>query len=394
MNRKILLGVSGGIAAYKSCEIVRRLKDQGFDVHVAMTKAACQLVTPLTFQALSGNPVHTELFDLEQESKINHIALADFPDLIVVAPATADLLAKVTHGLCDDLLSTVLCATVKPVLFCPSMNVNMWKNEATQANLALLKKRGFQILNPESGYLACGWEGLGRLPEPEIIVKNILNHFSSGSLNGLKIMITAGPTWEPIDPVRHLANPSSGKMGFALAECARDRGAEVVLISGPTSLPNPENIHTLRVKTAQEMAELAYQYFPKMNVAICTAAVSDFRVKQPLPQKAKKETASLTLELERNEDILAHLGQKKKKGQVLVGFAAETENLEKEALQKLKKKNLDLICGNQVNVEGLGFGSDENKLILLSKDGEKENLGVLPKAKLAELILDKIEKLI
>jgi len=393
-SKIILLGISGGIAAYKACDLVRRLRDQGAAVHVVMTPAACKFVSPLTLQALSENPVHTELFDLEQESKISHIALADMPDLIVVAPATADLIAKVAHGFCDDLLTTILCATTRPVLFCPSMNVNMWSNPATQDNLWLIKDRGLDVMEPRSGSLACGYEGMGRLPEPEEIVKRLMQYFVPGVFNGLKVLITAGPTWEPIDPVRHLTSPASGKTGFALADEASRRGAQVTLVSGPSYLPDPPGVALIRVRTAQEMAEAVFAASPQADIMIATAAVSDFRPKKALPQKAKKDKMSLQLELTRNEDILARLGREKKEGQILVGFAAETQGVDEEALRKLKEKNLDLICANDVSRPNMGFGSDENQLRLHWADGRSQELPVLPKYELATRILDAVEEIL
>jgi phosphopantothenoylcysteine decarboxylase/phosphopantothenate--cysteine ligase len=393
-SKKIVLGISGGIAAYKACDLVRRLKDQGAIVHVVMTRAACQFVTPMTFQALSGNPVHTELFDLEQESKINHIALADLADVIVVAPATADVIAKMAHGVCDDLLTTILCATRSRILLCPSMNVNMWMNSATQDNLALLKQREIDILDPKSGSLACGYEGIGRLPETEEIIQHLKGYFSSEIWADKKVLITAGPTWEAIDPVRHITSPSSGKTGYALAERCYQRGAQVQLVSGPTSLPDPSGIEVVRVRSADEMAQAVFKLFPESDIAICTAAVSDFRPKKSLSQKTKKNKMPLQLELTRNEDILARLGKEKKKGQILVGFAAETENVSQEAIRKLKDKNLDLICANDVSRSGLGFGSEMNQLTLFWGNGRSKELPVLPKAQLADAILDAIEDLL
>src|SRR4030095_16810293 len=393
-SKIIILGISGGIAAYKACDLVRRLRDQGAVVHVVMTPAATKFVSPLTLQALSENPVHTELFNLEQESKISHIALADLPDLIVVAPATADLIATAAHGFCDDALQTLLCATTRPVLFCPSMNVNMWGNPATQDNLWLLKDRGFDVMEPKAGSLACGYEGMGRLPEPGEIVKRLMQYFVPGALGGLKVLITAGPTWGPIHPVRHITRPPSGKTGFALAEEAYRRGAQVTLISGPSYLQDPPGIDVVRIKTAQEMAQASFEFSPQADVVIATAAVSDFRPKKPLAQQGKKEKMGLQLELTRNEDILARLGQEKKPGQILVGFAAETQAVDEEALKKLKAKNLDLICANDVSRPHLGFASDENQLKLHWADGRTQELPVLPKYELAGRVLDAIEEIL
>ncbi len=393
-SKKILLGVSGGIAAYKACDIVRRLRDQGADVHVVMTKAATQFITPLALQALSGHEVHTELFSLEQESKIGHIQLADLPDLILIAPASADLLAKISHGFCDDLLTTLLCATKSPVVLCPSMNVNMWNHPATQENLALLQSRGLEIVLPKSGSLACGYEGMGRLPEAEEIVQVLQAHFRESVLHHKKVLITAGPTWEPIDSVRHISNPSTGKAGYHLAIEAKKRGAEVVLISGPTHLEAPSGMNVFRVKTAEEMAKKVFEEFETADVMIASAAVSDFRPKEPQSLKTKKKEADLNIELGLNQDILAELGQRKKPHQILVGFAAQTHDLESEALRKLRSKKLDMICANDVSKSGIGFASDENEMTLFLASGGKVEISLSSKQKIANLILDQLESLI
>ncbi len=391
LDKKILLGVSGGIAAYKACDIIRRLRDQGAQVQVVMTQSATQFITPFTLQTLSGNEVHTELFSLDLESKIGHIQLADSPDLILIAPATANILAKMVQGNCDDLLTTLLCATRKPIMVCPSMNVNMWQHPSTQNNLKILKERCVEVLEPKSGSLACGYEGLGRLPEADEIVEAVKGFFTVSPLAGKKILITAGPTWEPLDAVRHISNPSSGKAGYALAEQARLKGALVTLVSGPTQLPSPQGIEVIRVKTAEEMAKAVFEYSDSSDVIICSAAVSDFKPRKTIALKAKKNEADLNLELCRNIDILNELGKRKKKNQVLVGFAAETHDLSSEALRKLKSKNLDMICANDVSKAGLGFGSDENEMTLFLKDGQKINLPLSSKKKIAQLILEQIE---
>lgn len=391
-GKKILLGVSGGIAAYKACDLLRRLQDQGADVYVVMTKAATQFVTPLTLQVLSGHEVHTELFSTDLESKIGHIQLADMPDLILVAPTTADLMAKITHGNCDDLLTTLLCATLKPIMLCPSMNVNMWQHPATQKNVEFLKDRGLQIISPSSGSLACGWEGMGRLPEVDDIVSEVLLHFRESPLRGKKVLISAGPTWEPIDPVRYISNPSTGKMGYALAEEANKRGAEVVLVSGPSYLQIPKGIRIKKVKTAEEMREAILTEFLDCDLMISSAAVSDFKPKKILHKKEKKKEADLNIELVQTPDILAELGQKKKPSQILVGFAAETHDLTSEALRKLKTKNLDMICANDISKADVGFASDQNEMTLFLASGEKIELPLSSKAKIAKGILDQVEK--
>jgi len=394
-GKKILLGVTGGIACYKSCELLRRLQEQNAQIRVVLTHAAQAFVTPLTFQALSGNPVHTDLFDLEQESKISHIELADWPDLIVIAPATADFIAKTAHGLSGDLLSTLVLASRAPLLFCPSMNVNMWENLATQENLSLLKKRNHSILEPESGYLACGWQGAGRLPDIEVILSKIKDFFLSREsvLKGKRILITAGPTWESIDPVRIITSPASGKTGFALAEAALKRGAEVILVSGPTSLTPPRSARFISVRSAEQMLRAVDQEWAKSDVFIATAAVADFKPKSSLNQKAKKEKLSPLIELTRNPDILATMGQKKAPHQVLIGFAAETEDLIQEAKKKILNKNLDMICANDVSRAGLGFGSADNQINLFFPDQESLTLPILSKEKIAEEILNQTENI-
>lgn len=391
LDKKILLGVCGGIAAYKACDIVRRLRDQGAQVQVVMTKSATQFITPFTLQTLSGNDVHTELFSLDLESKIGHIQLADSPDLILIAPATANIMAKMVQGNCDDLLSTLLCATRKPILLCPSMNVNMWHHPSTQNNLKTLKERGVEILEPKSGSLACGYEGLGRLPEADEIVEAVKAFFMESPLNGKNILITAGPTWEPLDAVRHISNPSTGKAGYALAEQARLKGACVTLVSGPTQLQNPQGMNVIRVKTAEEMANAVFQHSENSDVIICSAAVSDFKPRKASALKAKKNTADLNVELCRNVDILSELGKKKKKNQILVGFAAETHDLSSEALRKLKSKNLDMICANDVSKPGLGFGSEQNEITLFLRNSQKVSLPLSSKKKIAQLILEQVE---
>lgn len=388
----LILGISGGIAAYKTPDLIRRLRDENFNIHVVLTKAASEFVTPLSLQAVSLNPVHTELFSLEQESQISHIKLADLPELIIVAPASADLIAKYAQGLCNDLLTTILLATTRPVLLCPSMNTNMWNHPATQNNLKILKERGVHVLEPESGSLACGYEGAGRLPEISEIVDAVKSELAPKTLSGKKILITAGPTREHLDPVRYISSPSSGKTGYLLAEEAKKRGAEVFLVSGPCSLNVPRDVHFISTKSAQDMFEAVKKISSKMDILICSAAVSDFKPKQVSKEKVKKNKANLDIKLSPNEDILAYLGEQKKKKQILVGFAAETFDVENNAKDKLKKKNLDLICANDVSQDGIGFASDENRITLISSK-EIKVLPLLSKKKIAGEILDEIERM-
>ncbi|MBF0493407.1 MAG: bifunctional phosphopantothenoylcysteine decarboxylase/phosphopantothenate--cysteine ligase CoaBC [Deltaproteobacteria bacterium] len=392
-NTLLLLGISGGIAAYKTPDLVRRLRDEGFDVHVVLTPTASQFVTPLSLQAVSQNPVHSELFDLQQESQISHIKLADLPELIVVAPATADLIAKYAHGLCNDLLSTLLVASTRPVLLCPSMNSNMWNHPATQANLKILQDRGVHILEPDSGSLACGHKGAGRLPELPEIVTAIKSCLAPKTLKGKKILITAGPTREHLDPVRYLSSPSSGKTGYFLAEEAKLRGAEVYLVSGPSCLKAAKDIHLISIATAQEMFDAVKKISTQMDIVICSAAVSDFKPEQISEEKVKKNKAELEIKLIQNPDILAYLGEYKSKKQILVGFAAETFEVESHAQEKLNKKNLDFICANDVSKPDLGFASDENIMTLIFP-GRTKPLPLLSKKKIAEEILDEVESLL
>jgi len=399
-GKKILLGVGGGIAAYKSCELLRRLTERGADVHVVLTPSAQQFVTALTFQALSQHPVHTDLFNLTEESEMSHIKLADETDLLLIAPATADLIAKLAHGMANDLLTTVALVARAPVYFAPSMNVNMWEKDVVQDNVKTLLSRGYRMVEPAEGYLACGWEGKGRLAEPEVILAAVERHFSDGgsgkkkSLAGRKVLINAGPTREFLDPVRFLSNPSSGKMGFALAEAARRRGAEVTLIAGPVALPTPEGVRRIDVVSSAEMRKACEKHFPKADLFIGTAAVGDFAPTKALPQKLKKNGRPLRLELQPTTDILLSLGKAKRKGQVLVGFAAETESLISNAKEKLKKKNLDLIVANDVSQRGIGFAGEDNRVTLIDRGGKTTPLEKMPKAAVAERILDAVEKLV
>ena len=369
---KIALGVSGGIAAYKAAEIVRLLQDRGIRVQVIMTRAAQEFVKPLTFAALSGEKVITDLFGTDSEqpnidAAIEHIAVAEAIDALLVVPATADVLAKFAQGIANDFLSTLFLATTAPVVIAPAMNVNMWNNAATQANLAILRKRGVRIVEPGSGYLACGMTGTGRLAENDAIVAAILEALgASQELAGETVLITAGPTREKIDPVRYLTNRSSGKMGYALAEAALRRGARVLLVSGPTSITPPGAAELTRVETAEEMREAVMKFLPEAGIVIKTAAVSDYRPKNQAAQKIKRG-GPVSLELEPTADIVAEIG-KKKKSQLVIGFAAETENALENARKKLTTKSLDAIVVNDVSRDGVGFDSDRNAVTIISQD--------------------------
>jgi len=373
--RHILLGVTGGIAAYKSAELVRRLKEQGADVQVVMTRGAREFVSELTFQALSGKPVRSDLWDHNAEAAMGHIELARWADAIVIAPASADFIARLAHGLADDLLSTLCLATNAPISIAPAMNHVMWNHPATQANIALLKQRDVQVLGPAEGDQACGETGPGRMLEPAQIVDHLAvcsSHKIERSFVGVKAVVTAGPTREKIDPVRFITNRSSGKMGFAVAAALRDAGAEVVLVSGPVSLPTPDNVTRINVESAEQMLQVVQAHIGNAQLFVATAAVSDYRAAAIADQKIKKtnDNESLHLELARTPDVLATIGASKQRP-FLVGFAAETENVEVNALKKLHAKSLDMIAANKVG-EGLAFDCDDNALTVYWQGGKQE----------------------
>jgi len=390
---KIALGVSGGIAAYKAAEIVRLLQDRGVRVQVIMTRAAQEFVRPLTFAALSGEKVITDLFGAGAEepnldSAVEHIAVAQSIDALVVVPATADVLAKFAGGLATDFLTTAFLATKAPVVVAPAMNVNMWEHPATQENLAVLRGRGVRIVEPDSGYLACGMTGPGRLAANEAIVDAVLETLGvSQDLAGRTLLITAGPTREKIDPVRYLTNRSSGRMGYALAEMALRRGARVLLVSGPVAIAPPVGVELTRVETAVEMREAALRMLPESQLVIMTAAVVDYRAKDPSEQKIKRK-GPMTLELEPNVDILAELARRKT-GQVIVGFAAETENVLENARKKLASKSLDAIVVNDVSREGIGFDSERNAVTILTQTDVIE-VPEMSKLDVAKRVLDAV----
>jgi phosphopantothenoylcysteine decarboxylase/phosphopantothenate--cysteine ligase len=387
---KIILGVGGGIAAYKSAELARLLMQQGHQVQAVMTTAAGEFVRPLTFAALTGRKVLTDLFAVE--SAIEHISVAQEHELLVVAPATADLIAKMAHGLADDFLTTLCLAFIGPVVVAPAMNVNMWQHAATQANLETLRKRGCRIVEPGSGYLACGMTGPGRLAEPEEIIAAIESARKRHDLEGETVLITAGPTQEPLDPVRYLTNRSSGKMGYALAEAAAARGAKVVLISGPVHLAPPRGVEVISVRTAVEMRAKVMENLGPAHIVIKAAAVADFHLSKVPEQKVKKTAARVSLELDPTPDILAELGRKKD-GRLLIGFAAETQNLAQEARRKLESKNCDMVVGNLVGGPDVGFESDQNEVILVLRTGETIPLERASKREIADRIFDQVLKL-
>ncbi len=386
-GRRVLVGLSGGIACYKACEAVRLLVRGGAEVQVVMTAGARQFVTPLTLQALSGRPVATDTFDLDQESQIGHIRLAADAEAIVIAPASAHLIAKLAHGFADDLLSTVMLATRAPLLLAPAMNVHMWEHPATQANLGLLRARGAETVGPDSGALACGYEGPGRLAEPAEIVEAVAAALSPKDLRGERVLVSSGPTREAVDPVRYLSNHSSGKMGHAVARVARRRGAEVVLVSGPTELPAPPGVRRVSVTTAADMQRALETEFRNATVLVMAAAVADYRPRVSATQKLKKARPAFALPLERTSDILRQLAGRKGR-RLVIGFAAETQHPVAEATRKLREKHLDLVVANDVTAAGAGFGSDTNLVTLVAKAGPPEALPLLSKDEVAGRILD------
>jgi len=396
---KVVLGVTGCIGAYKAAEIVRGLKKEGLAVQVIMSRAAREFITPLTLETLSEEPVITDLWGEEGEAGIRHISLTEECDLFLVAPATANVLGKLALGIADDFLTTFALAARAPVLIAPAMNSNMLTHPAVEANIATLRSRGVEFIEPGEGWLACGWLGKGRLSEPEEIVARVKARLGrKTSLSGETFLVSAGPTAEPIDPVRVITNRSSGKMGFRLAEAARDRGARVKLVSGPSALPDPSGVAVSRVRTAAEMRTAVLSALGQATVVIMAAAVADYRprsVSSSKIKKTKKKTAdSLTLKLVRTDDILAEIGKRRRPGQIVVGFAAETEKLVERARKKLAAKKLDLVVANDVSEPGAGFDSDWNRVVLIGRPGgprEEEQLPLLSKREVAERVLDRIE---
>ena len=387
-GKKIVLGVTGGIAAYKAVEVVSRLRKAGAQVHVIMTKEAAEFVTELTFREISGQPVTVDMWSKVPHFNVEHIALAQLADLMLLVPATANILAKAATGIADDMLTTTLLATKAPIFAAPAMNTNMYENPITQRNITELKRRGFHIIEPAAGHLACGISGKGRLPEPSDIVRVIEAFFQpEDSLTGRRILVTAGGTIEPLDPVRYIGNRSTGRMGYAIAAEASRRGADVVLISGPSNLPEPSGVETVHIDTARQMQSEVLARFTDADAVIMSAAVADYRPQTVAAEKIKKSDDELVLHLERNPDILFDLGQRKTR-QLLVGFAAETCRVEEYAKRKLVKKNLDFIVANDVSQADAGFGVDTNRIKLFAKDGTMTEYPLMSKKELAGIILD------
>ena len=395
-GKRIVLGVSGGIAAYKAAALTSKLTQAGALVHVILTQSAMQFIQPLTFQALSHLPVYTDTFTEPDPHVISHIELADKADLVLVAPATANIIGKMANGIADDMLTTTILATKAPVMVAPAMNVNMYGHPAVVANMDKLTDYGYHFVEPGVGLLACGWIGKGRLAEPEEIVEAVAAFFEkkqvpeqTQDLAGKHVLVTAGPTREKIDPIRYITNHASGKMGYAIAEAARDRGAKVTLVSGPTSLERPAGVEFVAVESVQEMFDAVMQHLPESDIVIKSAAVSDYRPKIVQEHKMKKGDGPLVLELDKAPDILKTVGERKTK-QFVVGFAAETQDVLKHAQSKIERKNLDMIVANNVLTEGAGMGSDTNVVTIMTRAGEQLALDKLSKRAVAEKILDAV----
>jgi phosphopantothenoylcysteine decarboxylase / phosphopantothenate---cysteine ligase len=391
-GKKIVLGVTGGIAAYKAVELLRLLVTAGVQVQVVMTKSAQEFVTPLTFQALSGEPVRTALFGPGADP-LEHISLAQAVDVLVIAPATANCLGKLAAGIGDDLLTTLVLAATRPILVCPAMNVKMYENSVVQENLAHLRRRGFHIIEPETGEMACGAYGSGRLPEPSTIVEALAALLSPQDLRGYQVLVSAGPTHEDLDPVRYVTNRSTGKMGYAVAKMARRRGAAVCLVSGPSALASPQGVERVLVRSALEMLQALTTRFPQTDALIMSAAVSDYRPAGFAEHKIKRGQEEMLVKLTHNPDILKSLGGLKTR-QVMVGFAAETQDILHHAQQKLQRKHLDLIVANDVSAPDSGFAVDTNQVTLIHRSGETESLPLLSKEEVADRILDRVAALL
>ncbi|MGG5253003.1 bifunctional phosphopantothenoylcysteine decarboxylase/phosphopantothenate--cysteine ligase CoaBC [Neobacillus sp. SM06] len=394
-NKKILLGVTGGIAAYKAAALTSKLVQAGAEVKVILSESAVKFVAPLTFQALSRNDVYVDTFEEKNPHVIAHIDLADWPDLVIIAPATANTIAKLAHGLADNMLTATILATNAPIWIAPAMNVHMYDHPGVKKNLAVLAEYGYRFIEPNEGFLACGYIGKGRLEEPEKIVTLVDQFFLKDAkpLFGKKMVITAGPTREKIDPVRYISNHSTGKMGYAIAEAARDAGAEVVLISGPVQLQPPAGVELINVESADEMYRAVFSVFDSADAVIKTAAVADYRPKFAADNKLKKQAGKRVIELERTKDILFELGQRKDK-QLLIGFAAETENVAEYAKKKLHSKNADMIVANNVKTAGAGFGTDTNIVTFYKRNGTEQSLPLMTKRQVAETLIEELVMLL
>ncbi|HIX63664.1 MAG TPA: bifunctional phosphopantothenoylcysteine decarboxylase/phosphopantothenate--cysteine ligase CoaBC [Candidatus Mediterraneibacter colneyensis] len=389
-GKTVLLGVSGSIAAYKSAYLASALKKLHADVHVLMTKNAENFISPITFETLTGNKCLIDTFDRNFEFSVEHVSLAKLADVVMIAPASANVIGKIANGIADDMLTTTVMACKCKKIIAPAMNTNMYENPIVQDNLRKLEQYGYEVISPADGYLACGDTGAGKMPEPELLLEYILQEAAcEKDMKGLKVLVTAGPTQEPVDPVRYITNHSSGKMGYAIARAASRRGAEVTLVTGPSAEKTPEFVRVVPVKTARDMFEAVTGCAEEQDVIIKAAAVADYRPSHVSDSKMKKKDGELTLELERTDDILAFLGEHKRQGQFLCGFAMETEDLLENARKKLEKKHLDMIVANSLRVEGAGFGGDTNVVTLITGD-EEVRLGKMTKDETASEILDKI----
>ncbi len=391
--KNVLLVVTGSIAAYKAADLASKLKKKGFGVNVIMTKNACNFINPITFETLTGNKCITDTFDRDFEFKVEHISLAKQSDLVVIAPASANIIGKLANGIADDMATTTILATTCKKLICPAMNTAMYDNPIVQDNLKKLEHYGFSVITPAEGHLACGDTGRGKLREPEEILSYVMREIGhTHDMEGMKVLVTAGPTREALDPVRYITNHSTGKMGYALSEAAADRGAEVTLVSGRTALAAPVSINTVDVFSAEDMAREVYKVKDQQDILIFSAAVADFKPVNKADQKIKKEDGKVpVIEFTRTDDILNTVGHGKREGQYICGFAMETEDLIENAGHKLEKKNADMICANSLREEGAGFGTDTNRITLIKKSGKKE-LPFLTKRELSDLILDEILK--
>ena len=396
-NKRIILGISGGISAYKTVYVASGLKKKGYDVHVIMTEGATKFVTPITFETMSGNKVCTDAFDPRNDTPTEHIELGQSSDLVLIAPATANVIAKLAHGIADDMLTTTMLACTCPIIISPAMNTAMFENPATQANLEILRSRGYEIIEPATGMLACGVEGKGKMPEPDVLISYVEQWVSKDKdMKGLNVLVTAGPTEEAVDPVRFITNHSSGKMGYALARMATRRGANVTLVSGRTALPREPFVETVDILSAEDMFNAVTERAPQMDIIIKAAAVADFTPANAASEKIKKadlasdgSSDGMSISLKPTQDILKYLGEHRHEGQFLCGFAMETQNLLENASAKLAKKNVDMICANSLRTKGAGFAGDTNVVTIITKDGIKE-LPLMSKLDAADAILDEI----
>ena len=388
-GKTVILGITGGIACYKAAELTSLLVKQHADVNVIMTKGAMEFMSPLTFEALTGNKVHTDVFDKDSGTEIPHISLSGRADALIIAPATANIIAKLAHGLADDMLTSCVLAAECPKIIAPAMNTRMYENPVTQDNIEILRKYGWRVITPDSGRLACGDTGKGKLPAPEKLLESVINEIAlPKDMKGLRVLVTAGATKESLDPVRFITNHSTGKMGYALAKNAARRGADVTLVTGSDVLPDPEFINTVHIKSARDMFEAVKKY-SHCDIIVKAAAVADYRPASVAEDKIKKSDSDASIELERTDDILKYLGENKKDGQLLCGFSMETRDLLENSKKKLIKKNLDMICANNLRVEGAGFGTETNVITMITKDGETE-LPLMSKDTAANEIFSKL----